>query len=485
MKKIAFFLGLVTVSFSVGAVQIFDPAEPIVSGVNVFEVSENFADIYEKLDSIKWGGKGINVAIESLESLDKKAHIAATDERVVLVWGDSIIANYPKPADKDWNGYGQVTTALVLKFMERVPLLRSSESAMYGAAVHALVGGLDENGRYVYSKHAEVLEDGRILTSSGIEGGIDSRGNFRVSGIYKDSPADNAGIKSGDLITTINGAPVSVTSLTGFNSGTLKLGLLTPSGEKRIVLRRATVVLADADVVNRGSVLEIILHKISDNSVAIVNEALAKHDPENIIFDLRVAFGDDEKAMAKLAGLFLGPVPVMRVVETASAETEIVPGGNPITKAKMVVLVSGETRGTAEALAASFYENNRGVIVGTPTAGNARLATRLDLKNGGHLELLNKSIKTGNGKTLDGRGLFPIICLSNIRSTNQQGAFFLNVLNGDFNANDFNLDENADVSALRRGCPQISSGSDEDVVSAAVAAQILSDEKIYSKLINL
>ena len=48
-------------------------------------------------------------------------------------------------------------------------------------------------------QYAQVTEDGKILTSIGIEGARDSRGNFRVTGVYKGAPADSAGIKSGDL----------------------------------------------------------------------------------------------------------------------------------------------------------------------------------------------------------------------------------------------------------------------------------------------
>ena len=85
---------------------LFFEDEPVQDGLNVFDVSATFADIYEKLDGVKWGGKNINVAIESLENLNTNAHIAATDERVVLVWGDAIIANYPRPAPGDWQGFG-------------------------------------------------------------------------------------------------------------------------------------------------------------------------------------------------------------------------------------------------------------------------------------------------------------------------------------------------------------------------------------------
>ncbi len=476
---------------------LFFEDEMIQDGINVVQTSNTFAEIYEKLDGIKWAGKDINVAIESLEGLHTDAHIAATDERVVLVWRDSIIANYPRPKPRDWHGFGEITTALVLKMRAQDATLHAANAnQIYQMVVDTLTRGIDENGRYIYSREAEITEDGRILTSVGLEGIRDARGNYRVDGVYKGSPADTAGINMGDLIVQINGVPTSKMSdaelhaaISGFNSGTSKIKLLTPAGQKDVVLRRATIVIADADVVHRsdpdtGDILEIVIHKVSDDAVAIVNEALNKYvDLSGIILDLRAASGDNERSAAKLAGLFVGQTPVMRVVQTALDEIEVIPGANAITNVPVVVLVSNMTRGTAEAVAAAFYENARGVLVGTPTAGAARIATRLNLNNGGALELLNKVIKTGTGRTIDGRGIYPIVCLSNIRSSSQQNAFFLNVINNDFRAHDYNKDENVKPSDIRRGCPTITSGADEDALSAAVSVKILTDKKVYKKLI--
>ena len=475
---------------------LFFEDEAVQDGVRVFEMSKTFADIYEKLDSVKWGGKSINVAIEGLENLNKNAHIAATDERVVLVWGDTIIGNFPRPAEKDWNGFGEITTALVLKLRANDPVLHAaSESETYKLVVDALMRGVDERGRYVFSRMAEITEDGRILTSVGINGVRDERGNFRVHSVFKGSPADSAGVRAGDLISHINGVAVAQMSddelesvMDGFNSGTIKVKLITPSGNRDIVLRRATIVLADADVVHRSSqnanILEFIIHNVSDGAVSIVNEALAKYkNLDGIILDLRVATGDDEMAAAKLAGLFIGQNPVMRVAQNAYEDVEVVPGGDAITDAPVVVLVSDMTKGTSEAIAAAFYENMRGVLVGTPTAGLARIATKIDLDNGGALELMNKSVKTGAGRMIDGRGVFPIVCLSNIRSSQQQDAFFLNVINETFNVQDFNKDTKIKAEDIRRGCPRITSGADEDALSAGVAAKILTDKKTYNKLI--
>ncbi len=499
IKQIFLTLGLMCLPLLAYSSNLFYDNVQIQDDIDIYAVSDVFADIYEKLDGVNWAGKNINVAIESLEKLNPNAHIAATGERAVLVWGDDLIANYPYPGNKDWRAYGELTTALLLKMRERDANLHALKDAgLYQVVVNALLSGIDEDGNYIYSRDALNAGDARILTNIGFDGGRDSRGNFRITGVYKDSPADMAGIHEGDIVSEVNGQRVANMSdedmsavLAGYNSGTAKLKVLTPFGNRNVTLRRATVVLADADIVyrseNKGAngILEIIIHKISDSAVDIVNEALARHtDASGIVLDLRTSMGDDERAAAKLAGLFMGQKPIMRIIETAVDELEVVPGGDAVTELPVVVLISDTTRGTAEAIAAAFKEHSRGVLVGTPTAGRARIASFLDLKNGGALELLNKSVKSGNGKTLDGRGVFPIVCLSNIRNEQQRETFFLNVINGKFNSHDYNGDNNVDVRALRNACPKITSGTDEDALATSLSVKILTDKKIYNELMD-
>lgn len=457
---------------------------------------DTFAEIYEKLDSVQWGGKNIGVVIESLEHLSPNAHLAATDDRIILVWRDSIVGNFAQPRAGDWVGYGKITTALIDKMRERDDSLAAMNmDEMYERAFDALMQGIDESGKYIPQKKLLANYDNRILTSLGLSGWRDEKGNFRVGSVIQGSPADMAGVAQYDLIDMVNGKYVRDMNdleldavFQGLNSGTAKLHLLTPSGNRSVVLRRATIVLTDADIIFRpiedGGILEIIVNEVSDNAVNIVNEALAKYkNATGIILDLRAANGTDARVATKLAGLFLGEKPVMRVSQTAGEDMEYVPGGDAVTDAMLVVLMSNTTRGTPEAVASAIYENARGVLVGTPTAGGARIATRIDLSNGGALELLNKSIKSGSGIDLDSRGVFPIVCLSNIRSNRQQNAFFVNVINNDFNIQDFNKNKKVDVAAVRKGCPVFTSGDDEDMMASAVATKILTDKIIYNRLI--
>ncbi|MDR2268700.1 MAG: hypothetical protein LBD94_00775 [Rickettsiales bacterium] len=484
---------------SARAVEIFDSDNPVIDGLPVLEMSDVFADIYKKLDGVKWGGKDIRIAIEAIENIAPNVKIAATDNRVVVLHKDTIIGNWPRPADENWKEFGQITTAIIMKLREVIPnLAKMDVPALYKVSVGAMMKGINENGKYIYSKKEWGKNDPHVLTSLGIAGVRTGKGDYILNTIFKGSPADSAGLEDGDILISANGTALRDLSdmevlglFNGFSSGTIKIKAIGGDKlEKTATLRRATIVIADADIVlmNSGehSVLEIIIHKISDGAVQIVAEAIEKYkDVGGIYLDMRAATGDDEIAMAKLAGLFLGRVPVARISAEMSDDIEIIPGGAAIIDVPVVVAVSNATNGTAEGLAFAFYENNVGAIIGMPTAGRSRLATKIDLENGGALELLNRVMKSGKNRIIDGRGFFPPICLSNIRTAEQKDIFLVNVKNHEWNSRDFNSDESVDVKKIRKGCPNIKSGWDEDSVASAVAMDILLNKNVYENLVNV
>ena len=118
IKQIFFALGLIALPGLAQSADLFFDDAKIQNGLDVRAVSDVFADIYEKLDSVHWAGKNIGVAIESLETLSPEAHIAATGERAVLVWGDELIANYPYPTGKDWKSYRKMKLDYIRLLLE-------------------------------------------------------------------------------------------------------------------------------------------------------------------------------------------------------------------------------------------------------------------------------------------------------------------------------------------------------------------------------
>ena len=57
------------------------------------------------------------------------------------------------------------------------------------------------------------------------------------------------------------------------------------------------------------------------------------------------------------------------------------------------------------------------------------------------------------------------------------------MINNDFNSQDFNKVPDVNPDDIRRGCPTITSGADEDAVATAVSVKILTDRKVYNRLI--
>lgn len=456
------------------------------------EMAAFFSDVYENLNIIQSDSMAENVALESLQGLNPNIHIAATDERVILVWKDSIMGTWAKPNTAE--DMGNVTVGMIAELKKVVPSLQSaSDNQIYSDVLKSILSDLDINAVYSGPSESVVVDEDKVLTGIGLVGVRDEKGNFRVKGVYKDSPADWSGITENDLIVEINGMATSqfsegdlLSEFFGANSGTLKLTIVNPDGQHKVVLRRATMVLADADIIVRKPVLEIVINKISNRSFDIVKEALQKHsdDIDGIILDLRAASGDDDVSVAKLAGLFMGSVPVMRITDSFNEETEIIPGGNRITDLPVVVVVSGATRGMAEVLALSFYENGRGVVIGTPTAGQVNVSRIINLKNGGQLKMFDGQVKSALGVSLSDRGVFPMVCLSTINSESNRMAFFANAINGDFNAIDFNSSSNIDIDKVRIACPQIQNGETEDAAASAVSVQMLTDGRVYKKLLK-
>jgi carboxyl-terminal processing protease len=497
MRKLFFIFVFSFLPFIASAADLFDPEISVIDGVKVHETSAFFSEVFEKLSEANFAGKDIRTAIESLETLSPKVKIATTDNRIVIVSDGNMIGNWQRPSDNDWKGLGEITTALLLKIRESDPKIAGQPEDVYGSmAVNSIIHSLDKNSRYVTPTS---WDDGKILTSAGLQGKRDGRGNWRVEGVVRGSQADEAGINEGDLIIGINGKDVRnlsdaelAAAFEGLNSGTLKLKVATPTETKKIVLRRASIIMTDADIIWRQNapdqkikILEIVIYNVSENSVAIVNEALNKYkEASGIILDMRNAHGGEERSAAKLAGLFLGAVPIMHIDEGTNEELEVIPGGDAITNVPVVVLVSNQTQGTAEAIALAFNDNARGVLVGTPTAAKAKLAKRTELSNGASLEIGSRNIKSGHGVIIDERGVFPLVCLSNIRNNSQQNAFFVNVINGDFHATNFNSDESVDGDTARKGCPNIKSGEDEDAFALAVSVELLTNNKAYKKLLE-
>jgi hypothetical protein len=114
-----------------------------------------------------------------------------------------------------------------------------------------------------------------------------------------------------------------------------------------------------------------------------------------LIVDLRFAQGQDYSAAAKAADLFVrGDKPLLAWDDTIIRSTGRTGDFLPV-----AVLVNGETKGAAEAMAAALRESGSGLVLGSRTPGQAYMYREFGL-NGRVLRIAAAPVETGKGQSL-------------------------------------------------------------------------------------
>ncbi len=203
---------------------------------------------------------------------------------------------------------------------------------------------------------------------------------------FEGSPAEKAGVESGDVLAAVEGIPVgdSTPSEIGErirgNAGTkVRLTLERASEPEPLELEvfRGDVQLPTiARQLIPGGIGYIRVYRFRDNTGQQVIEALEqlkRFDMLALILDLRASSGGSAEAAAEVAAQFLPPQGVFRMVvgrDGVRSEHRFPEGDRlSLDEMELVVIVDEQTIGEAEAVAAVLQEAGRATVVGVPTFG--------------------------------------------------------------------------------------------------------------------
>jgi hypothetical protein len=175
---------------------------------------------------------------------------------------------------------------------------------------------------------------------------------------------------------------------------------------------------ADAEPISRKSIyagdcgyirIGTVDSRLSAPFQKAVQEWMTNRGIKGLVLDLRYANGTDYEAAAKSANLFVKRgEPVLKYGDREIRATE----GSKAVQWPLAVLVNKETSGAAEALAAVVRESSAGVIIGSPTAGEARVFEEFTLSTGQKLRVGKIPVEVGDGKVIPAQGVSPDIQIS-------------------------------------------------------------------------
>jgi carboxyl-terminal processing protease len=215
------------------------------------------------------------------------------------------------------------------------------------------------------------------------------------------SPAEAAGLRSGDQVLAIDGTSTAGESLSTLvfeirgEAGT-DVTLTIRRGEDAldITITRAVIDLREVrSELLDGGVAYLRLTSFTDRSTALFRDALRSligQGADRIVLDLRGNPGGYIVAAQGIASQFLPAGELLFTVESGSdvqrwtAES----GGLAVDATiPVVALVDVGSASASEIVAAALQESGRALVVGTPTFGKNTVQIWSDLPNGGGLRL--------------------------------------------------------------------------------------------------
>ncbi len=301
-------------------------------------------------------------------------------------------------------------------------------------AIRGMLTGLDPHSTYLDAKAFEEL---RVGTSGefgglGIVVGMED-GFVKVISPIDDTPAERAGVKSGDLIIRLDDKPVKGMGL----DDAVKLMRGKPGSEIELTIAREGIdkplkINIERDVIRVKSVkhkpLEpgygyVRISQFQERTGEDLRKAISELKKENggklkgLILDLRNNPGGLLDSAISVSDTFLKKGVIVSV-EGRTASNRIVRQAKPddyIDGVPMVVLVNGGSASASEIVAGALQDNKRAVIMGFQTFGKGSVQTVVPLGDTRAIKLTTARYYTPSKRSIQAEGIKPDIELDHLK----------------------------------------------------------------------
>lgn len=248
---------------------------------------------------------------------------------------------------------------------------------------------------------------------------------LRVTTVFDDTPAKQAGIREGDVILAVDGRSIAgepADLATGMIKGppgtTVKLRVLTPSSG-----RARTLGIERAEV--QVPAVQAKLRRADGHKVAYVQlggfsqgahgelrseiERLYREGAEGLVLDLRGNGGGLLNEAVLASSVFIENGVIVSTSGRTQPDRDYQAAGQALEPRPTVVLINRDTASAAEILAAALAERGLAKLVGTRSFGKGSFQEVIELDNGGAIDLTVGEYLTSEGRSLAGKGIRPAV----------------------------------------------------------------------------
>ncbi len=319
----------------------------------------------------------------------------------------------PEVIDQAWN-------AIYKNYVDPTKL---DETSLSHGAIKGVISAL--NDPYSAFLDPEMYK----LFTSDLEGtfqGIGAQVNMNkdnqpaIVAPLENSPAQKAGIKTGDIILEINGKSTKGMSLT---EAVLSIRGRAGTSVKLTIQREGEATPIEIEVVRaqissftvswemKGDIAYIKINEFGTKTNTELNNALQAIDLQKttgIILDLRSNPGGIVQTVVNVASHFVNSGVIITMVDNKGKKDSISVQPNGVfTDLPIVVLVDQYSASGAEVLTGALRDHNRATIAGVKTFGKGSYDINIPLEDGSDIYLTVGRWLRPNGQLIEGKGIEP------------------------------------------------------------------------------
>lgn len=297
------------------------------------------------------------------------------------------------------------------------------ENKLKESAIKGYIEGLgDEYSEYITKEEYEEYK-------------INIMGNYVGIGIYmavykdsdeivvlspiEDSPAEVAGILTGDIILKVDGIEYD-----GEHLDEASAAIKGEEGTKvKIEIKRNEQII-EFEVERKKVIVNPVKAEVKENNIGYIKltsfdedtsktfkekyEELQKQNIQSLIIDLRDNGGGIVQEALTIADYMLEKDAKM-LITVNKKENEVIETSqtDPIITIPVILLVNENSASASEILAGALKDNNRAKIVGTKTYGKGVIQELLTLKDGSAIKLTTEEYYTPNRTKINKVGIEP------------------------------------------------------------------------------
>jgi len=425
----------------------------------------------------------IDPAVQTSLSTGGTLEVSVAGARVLRKWA---------PLTNDASKWGRLVEKAVEAARARSRVLAETNRVKIQEVIFSgFLAKLDPNCSYVSDQKLIFGPPGESGEAAcGIRFRCSNRG-IEVVSVFPQSPAQSANIHPGDVITHLDSLATNGWSLDearehlmGPTGSELKITVAPVDGapSRDLTITRQPVREDEIRSEESDGLLYLRIPRMNTGVRSLVRdkiETAASRGAQSVILDLRGNGGGLLDSSIALAALFLParrPIVIQSVPDEGPTILIRSDGAHISPGIRIAVLINGGTAAGSEVVAAALQEQQRGVVIGSPSAGVGAVRRLVVLPGGAAMILTAGSLRTGSGRPLATEGVIPDVC------TSAGGTDPFDVVSA--------LRTRCDAGQLRAGnapgdrnsCPTV---LDEGELDVAIAQLILQDENLYGALIAM